>query len=46
MRDRGMALLDTQWANPHLEQFGCREISRADYLRQLEAALELDVSFS
>lgn len=45
MGDRGMVLLDTQWVNPHLEQFGCREISRADYLRQLEAALELDVSF-
>ena len=46
MGDRGMVLLDTQWANSHLEQFGCCEISRADYLRQLEAALELDVSFN
>ncbi len=42
---RGMTLLDTQWSNAHLTQFGCREIPRAEYLRQLEAALALEVSF-
>lgn len=45
MRGRGMTLLDTQWTNPHLDQFGCREIPRADYLRELEVALALEVGF-
>ena len=45
MRSRGMTLLDTQWTNDHLEQFGGREIPQADYLKQLEAAMALEVSF-
>lgn len=32
-------LLDTQFVNPHLLQFGCREIPRAAYHRLLEKAL-------
>jgi len=39
MRERGFLLLDTQWSTPHLAKFGCREISRDDYLDQLERAL-------
>lgn len=35
----GYALLDTQYVNDHLKQFGAVEISRADYLRRLEQAL-------
>lgn len=45
MRTRGFTLLDTQWTNPHLEQFGCREIPRDDYMRQLNEALRIDVRF-
>src|SRR5262249_16298963 len=33
LRERGFALLDTQWQTPHLAQFGTLEISRSDYLR-------------
>jgi leucyl/phenylalanyl-tRNA---protein transferase len=33
-------LLDTQFKTPHLARFGCVEISRAEYLERLEAALE------
>lgn len=45
MRERGYTLLDTQWVTPHLEQFGGREIPRAEYLERLSAALALDCSF-
>lgn len=46
MARRGMTLLDTQFWNPHLDQFGCVEIRRDDYLRRLESALHLDVRFA
>jgi leucyl/phenylalanyl-tRNA--protein transferase len=42
---RGYRLLDTQIANPHMEQFGMIEIPRSAYLRRLRRALELDVSW-
>jgi leucyl/phenylalanyl-tRNA---protein transferase len=45
LRDRGFQLLDTQWTTEHLEQFGAVEISRREYLRQLERALEFDCRF-
>ncbi len=45
MNQRGFILLDTQWSNDHLTQFGCREIPREDYLAQLSEALLLPVSF-
>ena len=32
-------LMDVQWATPHLESLGVREVPRADYCRRLEAAL-------
>jgi leucyl/phenylalanyl-tRNA---protein transferase len=35
----GFVLLDTQYLTPHLEQFGAREIGRAEYLTLLEEAL-------
>jgi len=35
-------LLDTQYANPHLEQFGVIEIPRAEYLERLADALTVD----
>lgn len=37
--DNGFTALDTQFINPHLEQFGAYEIARADYLARLRQAL-------
>lgn len=45
LTSRGFTLLDTQWSTDHLQQFGVIEISRADYLRRLEASLRLDATF-
>tara|TARA_R110002096_G_scaffold100173_3_gene221950 strand:+ start:3779 stop:4384 length:606 start_codon:yes stop_codon:yes gene_type:complete len=45
MREKGLTLLDTQWSTPHLEQFGCIEIPRSNYLRMLENALQEEVEF-
>ncbi|MFK5921940.1 MAG: leucyl/phenylalanyl-tRNA--protein transferase [Verrucomicrobiota bacterium] len=45
LKERGFVLLDTQWSNPHLVQFGCIEISREQYAEELAAALQLDVRF-
>lgn len=42
---RSFALLDTQWATPHLAQFGVVEIPRDVYLRKLKQALERDCLF-
>jgi leucyl/phenylalanyl-tRNA--protein transferase len=42
LRDRGFALLDTQWVTPHLAQFGAIEIPRAEYLARLRDALSRD----
>ena len=39
LRRQGFSLLDTQLSNPHLEQFNCLEIPRADYLVLLQRAL-------
>jgi leucyl/phenylalanyl-tRNA--protein transferase len=46
LRGRGFRLLDIQWVTPHLEQFGAVEIPRSEYLKQLEAALAVDVTFT
>lgn len=40
LRNGGFTLLDTQYATPHLEQFGVVEISRRRYMRMLNDALE------
>ena len=40
LRDAGYTLLDTQYVNPHLRQFGATEIGRADYKTKLENALK------
>ena len=40
LREAGFHLLDTQFTTPHLERFGCVEISREDYLERLEEALD------
>ena len=44
--ERSFVLLDIQWTNPHLQQFGCCEISRDEYLRQLESALLVHTQFA
>ena len=38
-------LLDAQFHNPHLEQFGLEEISKKVFLRRLEQALAVDSDF-
>ena len=45
LRAQGFTLLDAQVPNPHLANLGASEISRADYLRRLKAALARDVRF-
>jgi len=40
LRQGGFRLLDTQFRNPHLDQFGCIEIPRARYLNMLHDALD------
>ena len=45
LRARKFVLLDTQWATPHLAQFGVTEVTRAHYLRLLRRAVELQREF-
>ena len=45
LRRRGYRLLDTQYSNPHLEQFGAVEIPREEYQRRLARALRADVTW-
>ena len=46
LRGKKFLLLDTQWLTPHLEQFGCVEIPRNDYVRLLTRAVQLPRSFA
>ena len=46
LRRGGFVLFDTQFITPHLASLGAIEISRADYRKQLAAALLIDASFS
>ena len=39
LRRRGYVLLDTQFSNPHMEQFGIVEIPLHDYMERLRPAL-------
>ncbi|HAY07677.1 MAG TPA: leucyl/phenylalanyl-tRNA--protein transferase, partial [Hyphomonas sp.] len=43
--DRGYVLLDAQFHNPHLEQFGLIEITRSDFRARLKRALKVQASF-
>jgi leucyl/phenylalanyl-tRNA--protein transferase len=43
---QGFELLDTQFTNEHLRQFGVCEIPRDEYHRRLQKALQKKVSFS
>ena len=42
MRANGFQLLDSQFANPHLERFGCVEIPADEYLMRLTIALRVN----
>jgi leucyl/phenylalanyl-tRNA--protein transferase len=46
LRRAGFSLLDTQFMTDHLQQFGGREIPRADYHRLLEPALAQFADFA
>jgi leucyl/phenylalanyl-tRNA---protein transferase len=45
LRTIGAALLDVQWATPHLRSLGVIELPREAYLRHLEAAVDLPVEW-
>ncbi|MBN2143808.1 MAG: leucyl/phenylalanyl-tRNA--protein transferase [Candidatus Aureabacteria bacterium] len=45
MRGKGMALLDTQFINPHIAQFYVETIPDHEYMTLLHQALSLPVSF-
>lgn len=45
LRARDYRLVDTQWQTEHLVRFGAAEISRDEYLQQLQAAIVLPRSF-
>ncbi len=45
LRHRKFTLLDTQYWNRHLNQFGCIEISREHYLKELQFAINLPFSW-
>jgi leucyl/phenylalanyl-tRNA--protein transferase len=45
LRRSGYTLLDTQFTTSHLIGFGAMEIERADYRRQLTAALQVRANF-
>src|SRR6202012_2416803 len=45
LRQRGFVLLDTQATTPHLERFGCIDISSEEYLALLKPAIEMDCTF-
>ena len=40
LRAKGFGLLDVQFVNPHLEQFGVKEIPHEAYMARLQEALE------
>lgn len=45
LKHRGFTLLDTQFVNDHLLQFGCIEIARSQFNAQLEEALAREVTW-
>lgn len=45
LRKAGFGLLDAQFINDHLQQFGAIEITAADYMQRLDEALQRRVAF-
>lgn len=46
LKERKFELLDTQWSTKHLENFGCIELPRYEYLDQLSRALLVKTRFA
>ena len=46
LRRRGFVLLDTQFWNEHIDQFGCREIPRQDYLSRIAGAVTKPIAWA
>ena len=45
LNKRQFMLLDTQWTTPHLRKFGAVDIPKADYIKKLNKAIKLEISF-
>ena len=45
LRQRGFALLDTQYSNPHMDQFGIKNLPRAEYLGLIRSASAMTVDW-
>lgn len=45
LREKGYTLLDTQYTNDHLMQFGIKSVEKAEYLRLLYNALRISAVF-
>jgi leucyl/phenylalanyl-tRNA--protein transferase len=45
LRARGYVLFDTQFVTPHTLRMGAIEIPRSEYLRRLETAIQMPVTF-
>lgn len=43
---RGFSLLDTQFWNEHIDQFGCVEVAQQEYLTRLDAAVARDAAWA
>jgi leucyl/phenylalanyl-tRNA--protein transferase len=46
LRERGFALLDTQFTTEHLKRFGAIDVPRRRYEKLLEKALQGEAKFS
>jgi leucyl/phenylalanyl-tRNA--protein transferase len=46
LKKRNFGLLDSQFINDHMRQFGTREIPRTEYLRRLRHALKAETNFT
>ena len=45
LNKRQFMLLDTQWTTPHLRKFGAVDIPKSDYIKKLNQAIKLEISF-
>jgi len=45
LNKRKFMLLDTQWTTPHLRKFGAVDIPKSDYIKKLNQAIKLEISF-
>lgn len=45
LKNKNFKLLDSQFRNPHLDQFGLYEIPQDEYVRQMQAGLDDNICF-